>query len=84
MERGSTTTACSQPTGYVSNTTDCDDTAVLAYTGAAEVCDSVDNDCDGTVDNNDATDASTWYADTDGDSYGDASVSTVSCAAPSG
>lgn len=29
---------------------DCDDTSAAAYPGAAEVCDSVDNDCNGVVD----------------------------------
>ena len=76
--------ACEQPAGYVSNTDDCDDTSALAYSGAAEVCDSVDNDCDGTTDNDDATDAGTWYADADGDSYGDSAVSTTACELPAG
>lgn len=30
---------------------DCDDTSPLAFPGAEEVCDGVDNDCDGIVDN---------------------------------
>jgi len=30
---------------------DCDDTDPRAYLGAAEVCDGVDNDCDGIIDN---------------------------------
>lgn len=30
---------------------DCDDTSPLAYPGAQEICDGVDNDCDGIVDN---------------------------------
>ena len=49
---------------------------------ADEVCDEVDNDCDSTVDNDDALDASTWYADTDGDGYGDAGVSSTACDHP--
>lgn len=31
--------------------TDCDDTSPRAFLGALEVCDGVDNDCDGVVDN---------------------------------
>ena len=81
---GTTTTACSMPSGFVANATDCDDTEALAWRGAAEVCDGADNDCDGTVDNNDAVDATTWYADKDTDGYGDASVATTACSMPTG
>lgn len=31
--------------------TDCDDTSARSYLGAYEICDGVDNDCDGTIDN---------------------------------
>ena len=62
---------------------DCDDTDPLRYTGAVEVCDEVDNDCDDAVDE-DASDAGTWYADTDRDGYGDGLTAAVGCAAPSG
>ena len=37
----------------------------------AELCNTLDDDCDGTVDENDAVDASTWYVDADLDGYGD-------------
>ena len=63
---------------------DCDDGDALVSPAEAEVCDGVDNDCDGTVDEADATDASDWYADTDADGYGDASSSSRGCSAPSG
>ncbi len=43
-------TACSAPSGYVSNGSDCDDSSALVYPGATEICDGEDNDCDGTVD----------------------------------
>ena len=43
--------ACSQPAGFVSNTNDCNDTEVLAYTGAQELCgNGVDEDCNGADD----------------------------------
>jgi len=83
-DAGSTTTACDQPSGYVATGTDCDDSSDDANPGADEVCDGADNDCDGAVDEDDATDASTWYADTDVDGYGDAASTTVACDQPSG
>ena len=60
------TIACFQPAGFVSNTTDCNDTEALAWTGATEVCDGVDNDCNASVDelsDNDLDGVSTCGAD---------------------
>ena len=74
---------CAQPTDYVADDTDCDDTTSTTNPGASEYCDGVDNDCDGALDEDDAVDTSTWYADGDGDGYGDASASTQTCDAPS-
>ena len=79
-----TDTACSAPSGYVADDTDCDDAAASTYPGAAEYCNAVDDNCDGTVDEDAALDASTWYADADADAYGDASVTDTACSAPSG
>ena len=80
----STLARCYQPSGYVSDDTDCDDTSATTYPGATEYCDGIDSDCDGTVDEDDAEDVSTWYTDTDGDGYGYASSTDVACSAPSG
>ena len=79
-----TATACTAPSGYEADSSDCDDADATAHPGADEHCDGVDTDCDGTVDEDDALDASTWYADADGDGYGDAATATQSCTAPSG
>ncbi|MBX2799990.1 MAG: hypothetical protein KTR31_20080 [Myxococcales bacterium] len=43
---------CSEVDGFVSDATDCDDTSDLALPGGTEVCDGLDNDCDGTTDAN--------------------------------
>jgi hypothetical protein len=75
---------CSQPSGYLEDATDCDDTAADAYPGGAEVCDGLDNDCNGTTDDDDAADADTWYLDSDGDGFGDDLVTATACDEPSG
>jgi hypothetical protein len=77
-------TACDAPAGFVADATDCDDTDTAVNPASAEVCDGVDNDCDGTVDEDTAADASVWYADADGDGFGDAASALSSCSAPSG
>ncbi len=81
---GSPTAACSQPSGHVSDSTDCDDTVFAVNPAATEECDSIDNDCDGTIDEPDAVDAPTWYADVDSDGYGALSASSRACSEPSG
>ncbi len=77
-----TTDACSEPTGYASTATDCDDTDAGASPDGTEACDGTDNDCDSTVDEGAIGD--TWYLDSDGDGYGDASTTTQACDAPTG
>ncbi|MBK9644286.1 MAG: putative metal-binding motif-containing protein [Deltaproteobacteria bacterium] len=76
--------ACEVPSGFVINAEDCDDTDADISPEDTELCDGVDNDCDSAVDEPDALDAAIWYADDDGDLFGDASASTSSCEAPSG
>ncbi|MDP2307684.1 MAG: putative metal-binding motif-containing protein [Pseudomonadota bacterium] len=79
-----TATACDEPSGYTTDANDCDDDDGRVFPGAAETCDGADDDCDGVIDEADAVDAETWYADDDGDAYGNARDSVESCTAPSG
>jgi uncharacterized protein (TIGR03382 family) len=72
--------SCTPPKGTVANGLDCDDADASVLPGGEELCDGVDNDCDGTVDEADATDALVLYVDADGDRYGDELVSITSCA----
>ncbi len=48
---------CVQPSGYILDNTDCDDSNAAIYPTAAEVCDGVDNNCDGQIDEGLSTDA---------------------------
>ena len=60
---------------------DCDDGSNAIFPGAPEICDSLDNDCDGTADDN--TVVVEWYPDTDGDTFGDAGAASLSsCSEP--
>ncbi len=61
---------------------DCDDADDTINPDATEVCDGVDNDCDGSVDGPDAVDALDWFADADGDTYGDPAAWMPACDQP--
>ena len=69
----STITACSPPSGYVENSDDCDDQDDDINPNGLELCNNIDEDCDGIL-NNDPTDAPIWYIDNDGDDYGQATT----------
>ncbi len=78
-----TVDACEAPSGYVRTADDCDDAHAEASPTGTEVCDGLDNDCNGTVDD-DPTDAANFYDDLDGDGYGDPGATSTGCEAPSG
>ncbi|MCB9795752.1 MAG: FG-GAP repeat protein [Alphaproteobacteria bacterium] len=75
---------CEQPSGFVDDDTDCDDTDAAVNPAAVEVCNGVDDDCDGDVDPDSSADVSTWYADADADGYGDVDSADLDCDQPSG
>jgi hypothetical protein len=62
---------CSSLEGYVANNTDCDDSDAAVYPGTA--------DCAG-----DCSDPQAWYADADGDGYGNPQEMITSCTQPDG
>ena len=66
---------------------DCDDGNGAVFPGNLEICDGIDNNCDGLADeddpNVDLTDAA-WYADTDGDGYGNVTQVVYQCDPPAG
>ncbi|MEL6346789.1 MAG: putative metal-binding motif-containing protein, partial [Myxococcota bacterium] len=74
---------CADTSGYVRDRTDCDDTRTGVYPGADELCGtSIDEDCDGSIDESDAIDALTWYYDGDLDGFGTADTTTLACDPP--
>ncbi|MFH1464903.1 MAG: MopE-related protein [Pseudomonadota bacterium] len=80
----STVQACTQPSGYGDTPGDCDDGDPEVHPEADERCNGADDDCDGTVDEDDAVDAAIWYADADGDGFGWAEDGVVACTQPTG
>ncbi|MEO6167460.1 MAG: MopE-related protein, partial [Chitinophagales bacterium] len=72
---------CIVPVGYVNDSTDCNDSNVLINPGATEVCDNFDNNCDGNIDEGLLL---TFYADADGDGFGDAGNAVLACALSAG
>jgi hypothetical protein len=75
--------ACSAPDGFLDDATDCDDDLDTVNLAADELCDGIDDDCDGAIDE-DAVDGAAWFADYDGDTYGDAAIVVDACTAPDG
>jgi hypothetical protein len=78
---GATINQCSQPAGYVADNTDCNDANASINPGATEMCDGVDNNCDGQIDEGVML---TWYRDSDQDGYGDPANSIGQCSQPAG
>jgi hypothetical protein len=74
--------ACEAPANFVDDDSDCDDGDAAIHPGADELCDGVDQDCDGSIDE-DALDFSSWYLDSDSDGYG-AGSPALACEAPAG
>lgn len=72
--------AISQPTGYVLDNTDCNDSSAAAYPGATEIGDGIDNNCNGQIDEGFIT----YYQDGDSDGYGDLANTLLTNAQPAG
>jgi hypothetical protein len=75
--------SCEPAEGLLADSSDCDDTDAAVNPDGAEVCDGIDNDCDGDIDDEDdsvdATTGTRFYADEDRDGYGDPDVRVWAC-----
>ncbi|HRG84849.1 MAG TPA: MopE-related protein [Chitinophagales bacterium] len=68
--------------GYVNNNLDCNDTIAGIYPGAIELCNYLDDDCDGITDDNLTYLLS--YQDNDDDDFGNPLMDSLSCGLPLG
>ncbi len=73
--------ACSVPEGMTVSNDDCNDANDKMHPGSIEVCDQLDNDCDGETDEGFSN---RWYQDKDKDGKGNPNVFVDSCAEPPG
>ncbi len=76
-----TVRACSQPAQFAGRAGDCNDASSAVNPGAAEVCNSVDDNCVGGVDEGVQT---PFYRDADADGWGNAADVVFACANPGG
>ena len=70
--------ACAPVQGKVPNNTDCNDSNAAINPSATEICDGLDNNCDGRVD--DGLGSTTYYRDADNDGCGDPADLITTCA----
>jgi len=75
-------TACNELIGYVLDNSDCNDSNNAIYPGATEICNYLDDDCDGITDDNVTFIQS--FIDADNDNFGNADFDSIACEIPPG
>ena len=75
---------CVLPANAVVTCDDCQDDNRSVHPNGVELCNGLDDDCDGLTDQADAADARTWYFDGDRDGYGVPVPYTTGCDLPVG
>ena len=79
-----TRNACVRPPGFTGRAGDCDDDDSGINPGEADICDGLNNDCVGDVDDDPAFhDAFSW-PDADGDGFGNPALGRSGCSIPPG
>jgi len=85
--------ACTQPAGTLLNDFDCNDNNSAINPNATEICDGIDNNCNGQIDEglnsmtyqiDEGLNSTTYYVDSDLDGFGDPNNSVVACSQPAG
>ena len=76
--------ACVLPANAVVTCDDCEDGNRSVHPNGVELCNGLDDDCDGLTDQADAADAQVWYFDGDLDGYGVSVPYTTGCDLPVG
>lgn len=75
--------SCTFSAGKVDNGDDCDDLRPYVNPTEQEICNGIDDDCDNDTDDADAsidpTTQNDFYADTDGDGFGDPNAPILAC-----
>ena len=78
-----TVPACQDPgPEWASVGGDCDDDNEGVHPDAEEICDGLDNDCDGVIDPGDSLGMVDWFLDVDRDGHGDPATRVAACVAP--
>lgn len=72
---------CSQPSGYLNNYYDCDDSNSAINTKASEICNEIDDNCNGEVDEGVKI---LFFIDSDEDGFGVPEESYLACTVPEG
>lgn len=78
--------ACPRPPLHTNRSGDCNDQTSTVNPGATEICDGLDNDCNGLVDDDDSgvVYVPRYYLDADDDGYGYGPVAGSACVPPAG
>lgn len=69
--------ACATRPDTAANPGDCDDTSATTFPRAPELCNAVDDDCDGVIDE---AIMAVWWNDADNDGFGDPASAVETCA----
>lgn len=66
--------------GYVTDNTDCNDNDNTINSDATELCDNIDQNCDGEISDG----LNLYFQDNDGDNFGNPAITALDCTVPAG